>query len=437
MLKNLSSEEKIVKERIQLLLKYRFFGYLALSLELQETTELPTMATDGNHLFYNTQFVESLKPEELRAILAHEALHCALGHLWRIGDRDMQKWNYATDFAINLIIEEENTRAERERQMSGKKEDQQCLLKLPSDCLLDKKYKGMPAEKIYTLLPDPKDIPGKMLTSHAKWPKPGSGQSRPTNLPQPPSASGDPVSPEKAKAESQNSEKPEKKDGTGNKDANPAQAKDLKDIWQDRLIKASHEARNHGNLPGAMAGLIEDILEPKLDWKTILRDRLTSMAKNDFRFFPPSKRYVWQDMYLPSLYGERLEIGVGVDASGSVNEEQFQELIAEVRGITEQFEDYLIHIFICDTVIREDEYFVISPHEPWPRSFPKRNGGTDFRPVFDAIAEKDLQISALVYLTDGDGSFPQTEPDYPVIWVLNQEHYVPWGEKIIMEASDR
>jgi predicted metal-dependent peptidase len=38
------------------------------------------MATDGRRILFNPEFVHSLQPEELEAVLAHEVLHCALGH---------------------------------------------------------------------------------------------------------------------------------------------------------------------------------------------------------------------------------------------------------------------------------------------------------------------------------------------------------------------
>lgn len=373
--RTLTVKELLAKERLILLERYPFFGYLALSLELVETTELPipTMATDGKNLFFDPNFVKNTPPEQLRGTIAHEVLHPALQHLWRMGKREKMKWNYATDFVINPIVIEAG-------------------LKLPPGVLLDKKYKGMSAERVYDLLPDPKTIDGNLVCSHDKWP-------------------GKPSNKKTIVSDSPSNENMEEK-------------------WKDRLLKAAHEARKHGNLPGEIGKMIDDLIEPKLNWKTILRDKIVSSVKNDFRFFPPAKKYLWQGIYLPSSHGERLEIAIAIDGSGSVDQKQFQEFIAEIRGITEQFEDYILHIFMFDA--RINDYRVIDSQSDWPRSFPKHNGGTSFAPVVDSIAHKDLSISALVYLTDGEGSFPDKEPEYPVIWVLNKDNPVPWGEKIIM-----
>lgn len=399
MLKVLSPAERITRERIQLLLKYPFFGYLALGLEVVETDQIPTMGTNGKYLFYNASFVESLSPENLKAVIAHEALHCALGHLWRQGGRQKDKWNHAADFAINLIVQKEG------------------LELPPGNWCIDRKYIGMAAEKIYELLPDPKQIPGNLLDSHDKWPG-SSSAGPPPNENLPDNSDG-------------NQDDKEKNIGTEQK-PNP---EDLKNQWQERLVRAAHQAKMRGNLPGVAAGMIADILEPKLDWRTILREMIMSTVKNDFRFIPPAKKYLWQGIYLPSLFGERLEIAIGLDTSSSVNQEEFQKFLAEVRGITDQFEDYLIHLFLCDTAIHD--YMAVTPQSPWPKSFRKKDGGTSFIPVFEKIEKDSLEISCLVYLTDGEGSFPGHEPEYPVIWTLNKDSRVPWGTTIKIELNEK
>jgi predicted metal-dependent peptidase len=80
-----------------------FFGTLCLRLKLIPG-DLPTMATDGTRIVYNPAFVDHLKPAELEGTLAHEVMHCALGHQCRRGTRDQGLWNEAADLAINPIL---------------------------------------------------------------------------------------------------------------------------------------------------------------------------------------------------------------------------------------------------------------------------------------------------------------------------------------------
>jgi hypothetical protein len=64
------------------------------------------MATDARRIVYDPTFVNSLQPAELEAVLAHEVLHCALGHHCRRGRRDPRPWNEAADLAINPLLVE-------------------------------------------------------------------------------------------------------------------------------------------------------------------------------------------------------------------------------------------------------------------------------------------------------------------------------------------
>jgi predicted metal-dependent peptidase len=81
--------QKLAHARVQLVLGQPFFGTLSLRLKLIPG-DLPTMATDGSRIVYNPAFVDELKPAELEGTLAHEVLHCALGHQCRRGERDLR-----------------------------------------------------------------------------------------------------------------------------------------------------------------------------------------------------------------------------------------------------------------------------------------------------------------------------------------------------------
>ncbi len=53
----------------------------------------------------------------------------------------------------------------------------------------------------------------------------------------------------------------------------------------------------------------------------------------------------------------------------------------------------------------------------------KGRGGTDFRPVFDAVDKMRKEgslpgLEGLIYFTDGDGVYPSKPPDYRTAFVL-------------------
>src|SRR5882672_742180 len=87
--------ERVGQARRQLIDRQPFYGVLALNLNVIEGCPPPhvTMATDGVNLFYDEAFVSRLTDAELRAVIAHETLHCAYRHFARRGTRDPRLWN--------------------------------------------------------------------------------------------------------------------------------------------------------------------------------------------------------------------------------------------------------------------------------------------------------------------------------------------------------
>lgn len=143
-------------DKIQYTLLYKepFFAQLLLNLKVVPITSEVTVvdtpmgkqkvtdvraATDGEHIFWNFEYWKDVPEKEQLAVILHELLHVAFMHGTRKQGRDHKKWNYACDYAINLMIKNWG-------------------YTLPSDCLLDDKYsqdgKVLSEEKIYDMLPE-------------------------------------------------------------------------------------------------------------------------------------------------------------------------------------------------------------------------------------------------------------------------------------------
>lgn len=126
---------KLSVARSRLLLDHPFFGVLALRLQLIEDESIPTLATDGNSIVYNPQFVDQLSLELCSSAIAHEVMHCVLEHISRRVAREPRRWNQACDFAANPILKDAG-------------------LPLGANWLYNPSYVGKSAEEIYTMLPE-------------------------------------------------------------------------------------------------------------------------------------------------------------------------------------------------------------------------------------------------------------------------------------------
>ena len=94
--------EKLITARVGLLLRASFFGNLATRLKLINADEwLTTAATDGRNFYYNSRFIDMLRPKEIEFLFGHEVLHCVYDHMGRRGDRNPQLWNIADDYCVN------------------------------------------------------------------------------------------------------------------------------------------------------------------------------------------------------------------------------------------------------------------------------------------------------------------------------------------------
>lgn len=114
-----------------------FFGTLLAMTPLVAQPAVATLATNGERILYNPDFLAGLTGEETVAVLAHELLHICYLHCdaSRRGGRQPHKWNAACDFAINQELVRWGFR-------------------LPKGVLRSPAFEGLFAEQIYEQLPD-------------------------------------------------------------------------------------------------------------------------------------------------------------------------------------------------------------------------------------------------------------------------------------------
>jgi len=388
--------DKVVSARAGLILDHCFFGSLACHLQLDENEAESggIAATDGVRLIFNPEWVKDAPRSHMLSMVAHEVLHNADGDFWRGEGRDRKRWQYATDHRINNMLTD-------------------CGFVIPSNWLCDRQYRGMSAERIYDLLPPDfdkdedgdgqgqgqgKDKPGRGKPGG----KPGKGKPRPCGGcigPQPGS---------EAEALGQDA---------------------MKARWEEAVLQAEKTAKMMGNLPGGLERMLERIRKPFVDWKALLWRFFQDSAKADYRWTLPNRRFIGQGLYLPSLRSEQMPPIIFVfDTSASIDEEEANQFAAEVVAAAESCNPEEIIVIHCDAAVHNVERFL--PGEPI-KVHPVGGGGTDFRPAFKYVEKEGIEAACLVYLTDMYGTFPKTEPDYPVMWASTTFNAkAPFGEVV-------
>ncbi len=90
--------------KIKLLVKYPFFGSVVANSTFVEEPSISTAATDGENIYYNPSFIESLTDDQKVFVFAHEVCHIAFDHIFRSEGKDNKLWNIATDSVINAFL---------------------------------------------------------------------------------------------------------------------------------------------------------------------------------------------------------------------------------------------------------------------------------------------------------------------------------------------
>jgi predicted metal-dependent peptidase len=405
---------KLSAARTRLILDKPFLGALVLRLPMVEADPswCRTTATDARTFYYNREFIEVLSLDHVQFMLAHEALHCALAHFSRRQHRVKHRWDVACDHAINPILVEDGLRPP------------------PGTLLLDE-FKDMTAEEIYPCIKD--DTEEETLDQHAYDDAEG-GQRGNQNNPNPPPPQQEKGSSASADDKSSGGRSPqfEQNSGQGGAPQPPPLTSTERDTlavqWQQRLAGAVQQAMQAGKLGGALARLVDHLLQPQLPWRMLLARYLTSIARDDYSYMRPSRRE--GNAILPSLRSHHLELTVVLDTSGSVTEAELNEFLAEVNAIKGQMQAR-ITLHTCDTDLAADGPWQVEAWEELklPRAF-QGGGGTSFQPPFIWAERQDRQPDLLVYFTDAQGEFPAYEPAFPVLWLVKGRSPVPWGQRV-------
>jgi len=359
--------EKLITARVGLLLRASFFGNLATRLKLVNADEwCPTAATDGRNFYYNSRFVEMLKPKEIEFLFGHEVLHCVYDHFGRRGDRDPQLFNIANDYCVN---------ADLKKHRVG-----EFITSVP--CLYDAKYQDMSSEEIYDILYENAEkidigsLIDKMLDEHLD----GEGND--------------------ASGEGDGDEKSGK--GGGRPKLSAEEKQKIRDEIKEAVLAAASASDGAGNLPAGVKRIIEDMTAPKMNWRELLRMQLESTIKSDYTWMRNSRRGWHMDAVMPGMkLDPMIDIAVSIDASGSMGNQMLKDFLGEVAGIMEQFPNYRIHVLSFDTRVYNPQQFDSENLDDITGYEIAGGGGTDFDCVFQYFKENEIEPKRHIMFTDG------------------------------------
>jgi predicted metal-dependent peptidase len=375
-----SLKERMTKTRVKLLKRSPFFGTLLLNAPWREDESIPTAATDGKGLMFNPKFMETLNEKQMTGVVLHELGHVFLQHVPRMRDifrHDPFLANIAADIVVNGIIDDNS-------------------LELPDGAVRDDSLKHLSVREVYSVLKqkqseDPNYLKNKFGVN-------------PVNV---------------CLVEGDGDGKDGQDDGKFvDQDGNEVDAPD----WKDVVNKAATIARmkKAGPVGAAMDRMFKELLEPSIDWRTLLYKYVTE-CRNDFEGY--DRRFAYRNLYLDDFSGTTVHVLVYIDVSGSINEKILTEFMSELHGAVSAVSSIAGSVYCFDTRLHP-----VCDIADIATSFKLvGGGGTAFEPIISHIAEyrethQETSASSIlpIVLTDG---YADLSLDYdtssPLLWIIS------------------
>ncbi|RBI85161.1 hypothetical protein DRV85_10950 [Rhodosalinus halophilus] len=369
------------------------------------------MRSDGATIYYDAGFALRPLPEQV-GLAGHHILHVAFRHTPRMaamqereGARfDARRFNLAADVIVNeALLAAEHALPRPAVRLS----DLLALL-------------GEPAEAAATALAD-WDVERLYLALGAREAQ-GGGETESY-------ARAKAFAPDLAPDADRGGEDPEAAD------------------WQGHLSRALEAGRQAGRGIGRLAGALGDLPAPHVPWERQLRGLVARALGHRPQHAParPARRWIAREAqaraagsptpgFEPALArdGARPRIAVGLDTSGSVEDDMLTLFAAELAGLAGRT-GAETHLLAFDETVQETRLLPPTGIAAALRARPlRRGGGTSFVEVLTQA--EALRPAITVVLTDLDGVFPP-RPGTPVVWATPHAPLAPppFGRVLVMD----
>ena len=358
-----------------------FFAGLSRRIHKVESRAIPTAGvmidkdTAQFIMLYNPEFFESLTEEQRLGVLMHEFYHLIFEHVTgRLPPEGMSKmWNVATDLAINSFL----------------------IGKLPEGgCFPEQEpFQDYPLEKSAEWY-------FSKLQNDEQFQKPEDGEGEGEGE----GESGDPQS-GNGQGGGKGKPLPDSMDdhsGWGDVDAETkAMAEErLKDAIRKATEEVNSGGRGWGTVSQGMRKKIQDMVTPKVNWRSVLRYFVKTSQRANKRSTVRriNKRFPY--IHAGKKVNRTAKIAISIDQSGSVSDEMLSVFFAELNGLA-KYAEFTVVPF--DTQVAEDEVYVWKKGKR--RTFERVScGGTCFNAPSRWVNER--KFDGHIILTDMEAPKP-------------------------------
>lgn len=437
-----TAEDMLEQTVMELVFTEPFYANLIMNMSRKFTTEIPTAGvnvTDQVNLFVNPYFFAALSLPERVDLLKHEAHHVINNHFVRFRDLEPR------------IMEPEKFEGTPEEQIvkkfQKKFEDmtKASTLNQAADLAINEYLPQLP-RKVKLFNPDGSvvTVPEKIKDENGNEianPDPNAGKPMEAPL----CFVTEFQKQHKGMQHQQNMEyyyeflkqenEKNKQNGKGPKvefmtiddhsmwhdsDASEDQITDkVKEVVNKAVEQTSD--KDMGKLPGEVKAAIEALNHVPKDWRQDLQRFAARCSEILLSSTRKKRNRRYGTLYPGHKTDPRLHLGLLMDTSGSVNDEEVAQFHAEIVRLSNL--DVVITVVECDSKVQQ-----VFKFDPKKKFVVKGRGGTAFAPAFEEIAKHD--IDGIIYFTDGECWGEQIPmPKVPVLWALTAPYHTQYLPK--------
>ena len=350
--------ERIVVTIVTHIKFMRMGGYLC-NIEVVEDDN-PIAFADGLNITISTGFINLLEDKELAFVLLHEAWHCAFKHffIWKELDEICRTTtNIAMDYVINLQLRDYDP--------------DEVICKFPTGIVqgvIDERFRGMNTREVFDIIYEERE----QGQEHGEgWDVHGWDSVEQLNA---------------------------------DETVEVLKQVDQRNRQGDILVAAqSGKGMGSGSLGNEQ--IFNELFEPKLDWREMLRDFISATCKgnDEYTWRKFNKRMLPNDLYLPSMENESVgELVIACDTSGSIGQDELTIFATELQSIVDTVTPDLIRILWWDYEVCSEQTFRPDQYQELHKLLKVAGGGgTRLSCVSEYITKEQIKAEAIIVFTDG------------------------------------
>jgi len=172
-----------------------------------------------------------------------------------------------------------------------------------------------------------------------------------------------------------------------------------------------------GSIEGELYIKITAALTPTVDYRYVLSGFRASIlsSKKILTRMKPSRRYGF--LYMGQKYQFTTRLLVGLDVSGSINDQCLQTFYSTVNRFF-KYGIERIDVQAFDSALRGEPIILLKARKTIRV---KGRGGTDFEPILAYFNDNRKVYDGLIIFTDGNASVPEAQPHLArrIVWVCD------------------